>query len=254
MRSGYMLPQGQSPDESWLNRFASDCLLCGCLCDPRRTKEVAFTEDEEEFLESMRAYMDRPFDIGNSDHVSLFKSVWRNTFPDTEVPGDVDPRWTKLGFQSSNPRTDIRTGVHSLESLEYLSRNHTADFRRMVIEASDPETEYPFAASCINLTFALVIFFKLNTRPAVNPTGSASGSRNAVKQFVRMSILDRNFFDEVLCVLVKRVHTEWMRQPPGHFDIHYFAIALSLGMAAVAELFNNKRLRDVSDLTQILVL
>jgi hypothetical protein len=254
MRSGYMLPQGKSPDDSWFARVLSDYILCGCLCDPRKPKQVPLTEDEEEFLDRMRAYMDRPFDPTNADHVTLFKSVWRNTFPDTEVPGEVDVRWTKLGFQSSNPRSDIRTGLHSLESFEYLSRQHTTEFRRMVIEASDPETEYPFAASCISLSFSLIIFFKLNTKTAVNPVGSASGSKNAVKQFVRMCILDRDFFDEVLCVLVKRVHNEWMRQPAGQFDIHHFAVALSIGMNAVAELFNHKRLRDASDLSQILVL
>jgi hypothetical protein len=252
VRSGYMLAQGKSPDETWLSRFISEYLLCGCICDPRKPHEPALTDDEEDFLEFMRSYMERPFDSSNPDHLQLFKSVWRSTFPGTETPKDVDEKWTKLGFQSSNPRTDIRTGLHSLESLEYLSRNYTEEFRIMVIEASDSASEYPFAASCASLAFSLIIFFKLNTKTAVNPVGSASGTRTAIKQFIRLSLLDRNAFDEIFCALVRRVHKEWMRQTAGSFDIHYFAIALSIGMSAVAELFNSKRIRDMSDLRQII--
>ncbi len=252
VRSGYILAQGKSPDETWMSRFTNQCLLCGCFCGLGDRKESNLTENEEEFLSSMRSYMNRPFEPSNPDHIALFRSVWRNTFPNTETPADIDPNWTKLGFQSSNPRTDIRTGVHSIESLEYMSRHHTVDFRRMVAEASNPSTEYPFAASCINIAFSLVIFFKLNTTTAVNPVGSPSGSRAAIKQFIRLSMLDRNLFDEVFSVLVKRVHREWMKQRTGSFDIHYFSVALLNGMTAVADLFNKKRLRDVSDLDQIL--
>lgn len=253
VRSGYILAQGKSPDESWVGRFTTDYLLCGCLCGSNERKGTALTEDEEEFLGTLRGYMTRPFDSSNPDHISLFKSIWRNAFPEAEMPMDVDARWTRLGFQSSNPRTDVRTGVHSIESLEYISRHCTTDFRRMVAEAGNRDTEYPFAASCVNIAFSLLIFFKLNNTIAVNPVGSPSGSRKAIKQFVRLSLINRNFFDEIFCALVKRVHREWMRQAPGTFDIHYFSVALSVGMTAVAELFNKKRLRDVSDLNQLLV-
>lgn len=251
-RSGYMLPQGQSPEDTWFNRILTEYILCGCLCMPKGARKSSLTEEEVEFLEGLRNYMDRPFDSSNPDHMRLFKSLWQNAFPGVEIPPEIDQRWQSLGFQSPNPATDIRTGLHSLESLEYFSRMYKDEFKRMATEACDPRREYPFAASGVSIAFSLLIFFKLNKRTAVNPVGAPSGNRAAIKQFVRLSITYRNFFDEVFCALFRRVHAEWMKQKPDTFDIHYFAIALSTGMKAVAQLFNDKLIRDLADLEQIM--
>jgi hypothetical protein len=252
VRSGYMLAQGRSPTESWFSRFITEFILCGCICDPKGAKGPPLTNDEEEFLEALRGFMERPFDSSNADHMNIIFSIWRNLSPESELPPPVDPRWKKLGFQSANPVTDIRTGLHSVESLEYLSKQYPLEFRRMVSEASNPQSEYPFAASALSIAFLLIMFFRLNKRTGVNPVGSPSGSRAALKQFIRLSLVNRNFFDEVFCVVVRRVHNEWMGQPGGHFDIHYFATALGIGMNAVAEFFNEKRIRELSDLELIL--
>lgn len=244
-RSGYTHAHGGSPDESWVQRVLCDYLLCGCLC---HRSDARLTEDEEEFLESLRSYLDRPFEASDPDSNALLASVWRNAYPGTPVPADSDAQWTRLGFQSSNPRTDIRTGVHSLEALEYVSRRYTAEFRRMVAEASDPATEYPFAASCVSIAFSVLIFFKLNRKTAVNPSGTPSGNKLAMKQFVRLSIMDRNTFDDIVFLVTRRVHREWMSQPAGEFDIHFFAVALSVSLTALADLFNTKRIKDSSEL------
>ena len=253
-KSGYMLPQGQSPEDTWFNRILTEYILCGCLCIPKGARGNTLTDDELEFLEGLRTYMDRPFDSANPDHMRIFKSIWQNVFPDAEIPPPVDQRWQLLGFQSPNPATDIRTGLHSLESLEYFSRRYKDEFQRMATEAIDPRREYPFAASGVSISFSLIIFFKLNKRTAVNPVGAPSGNRAAIKQFVRLSITYRDFFDEVFCALFRRVHKEWMKQAPNTFDIHYFATALSMGMKAVAVLFNEKRIRDLTDLEQIMII
>jgi hypothetical protein len=192
--------------------------------------------------------MDRPFDPQDVDHNSLFFSVWRNAFPGSPDPADTDVQWTRLGFQSSNPRTDIRTGVHSLEALEYIARRYPDEFRKMVTEASNPATEYPFAASCVSIAFSVLIFFKLNTKTAVNASGTPSGNRLAMKQFVRLSIMDRNTFDDIVFLVTRRVHHEWMSQPKNRFDIHYFAVALSTALTALADAFNKRRIKDSSEL------
>lgn len=253
-RSGYVLPEGQSPDESLFGRMIQEYLLCGCICPirPKGTDEK-LTPIEESFLEEMRTELDAPFDPENADHEMLLNSVWRNTFPGEREPEAIDPRWRRLGFQSSNPRTDIRTGVHALLAIEFMSRRYTSEFQTIVREASSPESEYPFAASCVSLAFSLIVFFKLNKRTAVNPSGSPSGSRLAVKQFVRNCMKYKDSFNELFSNVAIRTHREWMKQEPGNFDIHYYAIASAQGIKAVANLFGKKRVRSSSDFSQILI-
>lgn len=250
IRSGYVLAGGEFPEEPWFSKVLYEYLLCGCLCDSRQFPGAQLTEEEVEFLRTYRQSMDRPFNSKNPDHEMLLTSIWRNTFPETELPAEIDPKWTSLGFQSSNPRTDIRTGIHSLEAMEYMSRVHVVEFRRIVCEASDPQSEYPFAASCVSIAFSLVIFFKLNLRTSVNPSSSTiGGNRYAVKQFVRLSMHHRDFFNELFAYMVMRVHKEWMTQEPGQFDIHYFAAAQNAAVEALTTLFNKKRVTcDLSPL------
>jgi hypothetical protein len=250
IRSGYVLAGGTDPNESWFHAFVSDYILCGCICAPRYSKASILSEPERQFLIELQVAIARPFDSANPDHEILLSSVWRNTFPGEPLPGLVDVKWTRLGFQSNNPRTDIRTGFHSLEAMEYMSRNYTEEFRRIVHEASDPETEYPFAASCVSIAFSLVVFFKLNSRTSVNPSGSASGNRWAIKQFVRLSMTNKDSFNELFSMVTVRVHKEWMKQVSGEFDIHYFSVAIGKSMDAVAALFNTRRVDDFTSISR----
>lgn len=248
IRSGYVLPDGEDPTESWLDKLLGKFSLCGCTCMKRPSKDLMFTPQEDEFFEDLRSHLDEPFESRNPDHEILLEKLWRNTFSNDSMPEPVDPRWTKLGFQSANPRTDIRTGVHSLRSMEYMSRVYPAEFRRIVDESSHRSTEYPFAASCVSIAFAVVIFFRLNRRTSVNPSGTQSGNQLALKQFVRLSMDNRDTVHEIFCHITIRVHQEWMKQSPGSFDIHHFATALSIGTEAMKDLFSKKRIRDWDDL------
>ena len=251
IRSGYVLPDGADPSESWFNRLLAKFTVCGCTCMTRPAKELMFTPQEEEFFEDLRSHLDEPYDVRNPDHEVLLEKLWKNTFPNDSLPEPVDPRWTKLGFQSANPRTDIRTGVHSLRSMEYMTRAYPEEFRRIVNESAHRSTEYPFAASCVSIAFAIVIFFRLNRRTSVNPSGTQSGNHLALKQFVRLSMENRDTVHEIFCHVTIRVHNEWMKQTPGSFDIHYFARALSVSVETMKEIFSKKRIRDWSDLKVI---
>jgi hypothetical protein len=248
VRSGYILPEGQNPTEPWHEKLISRFQFCGCVCLNRSMRDVAFTPQEEEFFGDLRGHLDEPYDMKNPEHEMLLTKIWENTFPNDPLPEPVDPHWTKLGFQSANPRTDIRTGVHSLRSMEYMSRVYSDEFRAIVRESSHRATEYPFAASCVSVAFAVVIFFRLNKRTSVNPSGTQSGNGLALKQFVRLSMENKDTVHEIFTHVALRVHKEWMKQEMGKFDIHYFAVALSTGVEAMKEVFNKKRIVDLSDL------
>jgi hypothetical protein len=251
IRSGYVLPDGEDPTENWFNKLLSKFNICGCSCMTRPAKELMFTPQEEEFFEDLRTHLDEPYDVRNPDHEALLEKLWKNTFPEDPMPDPVDPRWTKLGFQSANPRTDIRTGVHSMRSMEYMSRVYPNVFRRIVDESSHRSTEYPFAASCVSVAFAVVIFFRLNRRTSVNPSGTQSGNHLALKQFVRLSMANRDTVHEIFSHVTIRVHNEWMKQTMGSFDIHFFATALSIAVEEMKDTFNKKRIRDWTDLKVI---
>ncbi len=251
LRSGYVLPHGRDPVVSWYSIFIEKVIMCGCVCHRAGGRAANLTMDEEEFMHELRVYMEEPFDTTNIDHEMLLSSIWRRAYPGSSLPHPIDPLWTRLGFQSSNPRTDIRTGVHSLWAMDYMSRMHEEEFRKIVQEASRPECEYPFAASCVSVAFSIMIFFHLNQRVSVNPSSSGSGNKLAIKQFVRLSLDNRDAVNEIFSHAMMRVHAEWMKQTPGSFDIHYFATALSEGIGALADLFNNRRVKDFGDIAQI---
>lgn len=254
VRSGYVLAGGEDPVERWYVKFIRDVLFCGCLCRTDDAMNV-LTETECAYLEELRLYMEEPFIDSNPDHEMLLTKIWTNAFPQEVLPAAIDIKWTNLGFQSSNPRTDIRTGVHSLLSMEYMSRTYPLEFRRIVSEAHDPNSEYPFAASCVSISFSLLIFFKLNTKTSVNPSGCASGTRYALKQFIRLSMSFPNLFDEIFSRVTMSVHKHWMNQlsvtEKSRFDIHYFGVALTKGLEGMTYLFNEKRIKHLADLKNI---
>jgi hypothetical protein len=251
LRSGYVFAHGKSSETTWFSSFMKNVVMCGCVCADRDAKGDKLTMEEVKYMEELRVVMEEPFDSTNADHEMLLSSIWNRAYPGSAHPHPVDPLWKDLGFQSSNPRTDIRTGVHSLVAMEYMSRVHETVFRRIVHEANRPQNEYPFAASCVSVAFSILIFFHLNLRTSVNPSGNSSGNKLAIKQFVRLSMANRDTLNEIFSQVMIRVHTEWMKQRPGSFDIHYFATALGEGVGAMSTLFKERRVKDLADLVVI---
>lgn len=252
VRSGYVLAGGRDPVEPWYVRYWSEILLCGCLCGSRNLDTL--TVSEVDLLSEFRILLEEPW--RGPDHEVLLFSIWRNVFPSEALPSLVDVKWTRLGFQSHNPVSDIRAGVCPIISMEYMSRVYPADFKRCVSESSDPKSEYPFAASCMSVSFSQIVFFKLNSQTSVNPSGCPSGTNRAIKQLVKLvTAHGRLAFDEIFSKVTLRIHAEWMNQltvtHKSTFDIHYFATALSRGLDAMADLFNNQKIRTLNDLNKI---
>merc|ERR1711879_492016 len=57
---------------------------------------------------------------------------------------DTSPRWKRLGFQSSNPRTDLRTGIIALDNFAYFFEQYPEDAQRLCLESS---SNYPLAVA-----------------------------------------------------------------------------------------------------------
>jgi hypothetical protein len=177
--------------------------------------------------------MEQPYDPKDVVNEAMLNDIWRTAFPGDSVPDNVDPKWTRLGFQSKNPRTDIRTGVHSLKSLHYFSTHYPNDLRRMVVES----VNYPFAASAISIAFSLVLFFRLNRKLSINQSGNKSCSNQIIKDFIDKIKSNRNEFNEIYSNLLKSVHFEFLTN--GNSDIHNYQICLHNSIEKLREKFNN---------------
>lgn len=153
------------------------------------------------------------FDPECGETERMLRDVWAVVFPD-EPLGDklTSPRWKDIGFQSSDPRTDIRAGRFALDQLHYLAVIHPARTQQLVSQAA--ELEYFFAISCLSVTQMLVIGFDLSERVSVNPVpGSKQASVGELRNFVRFCTSSNynsvTVLHELFVALVERLHKTW---------------------------------------------
>ena len=65
--------------------------------------------------------------------------------------------WRKIGFQTSNPRTDFRAGgIFSLDLMNYFANNHENEFTNII-----NEDYFTFALVCIRLSYLIRIYLFL---------------------------------------------------------------------------------------------
>lgn len=138
--------------------------------------------------------------------------------PPVSAPlGSTSPRWRQLGFQSSNPRTDLRTGRLALEALVYLAEKYPMETGLMVREAQSDGIDYPFAVASINITQQLARYLGLAGEGAVCGEGSRKNAAplRVVRRFAHMLIdADTNNsavdpFGELHVAVMERLHAAW---------------------------------------------
>lgn len=97
------------------------------------------------------------FDQNNEEHWQLLDDLWNILMPDTKRSHKKEGEdWKKIGFQGSNPATDLRGyGMLSLHQLLYFAKNNPEGARAILAESNKLNTKenfFPFAASAINVT------------------------------------------------------------------------------------------------------
>eukprot|EP00927_Polykrikos_kofoidii_P022690 TRINITY_DN21109_c0_g1_i1.p1 TRINITY_DN21109_c0_g1~~TRINITY_DN21109_c0_g1_i1.p1 ORF type:complete len:572 (+),score=114.14 TRINITY_DN21109_c0_g1_i1:59-1717(+) len=137
--------------------------------------------------------------------------------------GCTSPRWKCLGFQSCDPRTDLRTGRLAVEALIYLADSYPEVAKQMVVEAQSDRLDYPFAVASINVTQLLARYLRLISDGGNFSNGLASASWQAPQQVVRRfsrllvrrdgegEIDDRHIdpFGEFHAAAMVRLHASW---------------------------------------------
>eukprot|EP00930_Biecheleria_cincta_P050466 TRINITY_DN35639_c0_g1_i1.p1 TRINITY_DN35639_c0_g1~~TRINITY_DN35639_c0_g1_i1.p1 ORF type:complete len:268 (-),score=49.46 TRINITY_DN35639_c0_g1_i1:84-887(-) len=154
-----------------------------------------------------------PFEPQSTEVESMLREIWAAAFCGDSLGHDLrSESWMRLGFQSSDPRTDVRAGLFALEQLHYMAVMYPEKLRQLVRQAAD--LEYFFAISCFNLTHMLLVFFDLFDRAAVSPVQGAEQA--SVEQLGNFSSLCSSspysavtVLNELFVALSERLHKTW---------------------------------------------
>lgn len=107
-------------------------------------------------LEALQTLAAQPFSDASADHMSLLTSMWASQFSADVVFALPSEQWKCLGFQGTDPRTDLRgAGVMGLQHLQRFLQGRRAD-------SMNPE--FPLSIASINVTAMLMSYFHLAPR------------------------------------------------------------------------------------------
>merc|ERR1712039_1100550 len=139
----------------------------------------------------------------------------------------------------------------------YLSRTYPEQLRSMV--AVDARYDYPFSATCVNVTAVLVCYLSLPNdqtgKPWMSPLGPnmTLADTSEVAAFADMALADslegnpkRRCFDELFCIAATVVHATWLQLAAGGATLLDFKSALDPVPGAIRKAL--KQAKTVSQL------
>ena len=121
-----------------------------CVCFER--KEYILTEIEQTALITFKKSLEEPKEGNEAVLMELFNRFWSIVYSDVPLPDPISPEWKKLGFQSANPSTDVRSGLFPMRQVVFFAENFPDHTKALVQDSLRKECEYPFAACCFNVS------------------------------------------------------------------------------------------------------
>eukprot|EP01129_Flabellula_baltica_P005675 TRINITY_DN2068_c0_g1_i2.p1 TRINITY_DN2068_c0_g1~~TRINITY_DN2068_c0_g1_i2.p1 ORF type:complete len:206 (+),score=54.65 TRINITY_DN2068_c0_g1_i2:218-835(+) len=172
------------------------------------------------------------FDILNIDHLLLMETLWDAFFDEVDFPGEKDinsDTWKMLGFQSSDPRKDIRAGgMFGVMNIVYFMEHYPAACLRIFDNVDvdyDDDHFYPFAIAQFNLTMMIFELVGFGWRV---PGKSTAKSKKAFKAMV--SILEGDnatvleAMNEMYCLASYLMDQTWMEGDYSYLDFNQVLI------------------------------
>ena len=102
-------------------------------------------------------------------HMDELRQLWSLSFPLMPVPPRPDDRWKMLGFQGTDPVTDLRAmGTLSVKLLCYMAKTYNRTYHEILKEScpsGDDNKSFPFACAGVNICFLLVDGLKVLSTP-----------------------------------------------------------------------------------------
>ena len=165
--------------------------------------DTDLTSEESRALDLLKQHISEPADLDSIRQACV--SLWRNVFPERDVPEKIAEDWKSLGFQNHNPATDIRSGIFVLKQLEYFASKYPIKARQLIEESN--EKYYPFAVAAFNVSFMITRFYGL--ADGVDPTGEKLSASNLQKSAFAQLLLkfrDDVVYNTVFCVAMLGLH------------------------------------------------
>lgn len=93
------------------------------------------------------------YDSTNQVHEKYLMQIWSSLNPDDKLDDRISKKWTDIGFQGNDPKTDFRgMGLLGFLNLHYFTSNYPSIARSILLHSNHPTNGYPFAITGINLT------------------------------------------------------------------------------------------------------
>jgi len=176
--------------------------------------------------------------------------------------GLTSPRWRLLGFQSNDPRTDLRTGRLALEALVYFAEQYPRVAARLVQEAQSNGIDYPFAVASINVTQLLARYFGVSGDGcgAGGSAGDCVAPWRVVRSFARLLVScggsNIDPFGELQSAVMEHLHARWhaKKEADPLLTVMNFAPTLEETLASVHVFCQRAPLHSTTEFRRLLLL
>ncbi|EAS06689.2 ELMO/CED-12 family protein (macronuclear) [Tetrahymena thermophila SB210] len=194
----------QEPDTHRQNRSTWEWLFGSCMS---RTYDL--DQQEIQAFGMLKEDTQQYFDEKNQTHIMILAELWELL---TETAMDKEnyknEEWIKYGFQNKNPCTDFRGGgVLSLLQIIHFTKNN----KELVIkDMSNPQNDFFFALSSINVTFFLKQILHLAEHLDPKKDRNVFCDRQSFKSFCQMLVKDDDTFNKMHDIVLKDMFNSWI--------------------------------------------
>ncbi|EKX52515.1 hypothetical protein GUITHDRAFT_84631 [Guillardia theta CCMP2712] len=155
-------------------------------------------------------------------HMDELRRLWSLSFPSMPVPPRPDDRWKMLGFQGTDPVTDLRAmGALSVKLLCYMAQAYNRTYHEILKEScplGEDNKSFPFACAGVNICFLLVDGLKLKTLSS-SPSHKIDYSvKRCQSTFYELLHGEPNAFNEIFCYTFMIFGREWKARGATYMD------------------------------------
>ncbi|KAL1512128.1 hypothetical protein AB1Y20_005396 [Prymnesium parvum] len=199
---------------------------------PAQTNHKKRDPQHEAFI----AQLNVPFDVSSPAHVQQLEQLWRLAWPHVEYEGLKADRWCEMGFQRSEPVSDLRgAGLAGVANLCYFLEHRHAEFEEFVASGEI----HCFAVSSLAITLLLRGYLGLHDYGQrlmpVAPGEEARATAAVRRRFVAWIAVDRTAFMQLHAVFLSALQRTWMEARQAGWNLLDFPVLLAATRNHIAQ-------------------
>eukprot|EP00347_Sterkiella_histriomuscorum_P014814 403359427 len=213
--------------------------LCGCFI-----KNFDITDEETKFMK--QDSIKKQLKVSQKELTDLYLMVFGQE--NQKLPKRLESkRWREIGFQSRNPRAELRGGgILSLYCLRFFIKRNPEVFQQMLEDGSQ---YFYIALSSVNITTFLIGFFYLN-KELLSPTFMRRrANKQEFKNFCRINLNHKKTFFELHCYCLRFLYMLWCREALKNQDQYpTFNLIMDETRVFLSRLMRNDHSKDLIEL------